>query len=792
MIYRFGAFCLDTRVGSLFGPDGVISLRRQTFRLLEVLLDHAPELVDRNTLLDEAWGRTALSPNVLPQAISELRQCLGDHPRIPKYIETLHRRGYRMACPVERLEGDSPPSKVMHSAGAGTGPSRRGRPTPALVTASIGLLGVLMVAGFWWNQDSRQAWLHQTAIPEIRQLMETDLARAWETASRTRTRVGFDAQLEQLWLDLTLPVTLTSQPEGATLSVRGYPGTDQDWVVLGKTPLEEVRLPLTQLQIRGELEGHFPVKVAPGVLPRAEPIYLHPEAMTPGDMVYVPAGRVNYLLLEQEVPAFWIDRHEVTNRQFLRFVEDGGYQRPELWTDPAFENGRQLSHDELMTRLVDTTNMPGPATWALGTYPEGEDDHPVEGVSWYEARAYAEYVGKELPSVFHWYRAAGLNTAQVANFSGIIQASNFGNRGTVPVGSSNGLGPYGTYDMAGNVAEWCFNSSGDRHHILGGSWQSNTYQYRDPDAQSPLKRLPGFGFRLIQSTGDPNPELLADVGFPVLEVPEPVDDATFALYSRLFDYDRAELDIRVEEIDDTHQAWRRERISFTAGYPADRVIAQVFIPSGYKPPYQTVVHFPGGDALMLGDSREAGLMHIEPFLRSGRAVVFPVYQDTFERRILEELGPIGRRDVLIQRVKDVRRTIDYLETRGDIDMDRLAFHGLSFGGIMAPYVLAIENRFTTAMIMSAGLVIVRPMPPEIRMPDYLQRVTLPTLLVNGRDDFNFPHEISQQPYFELLGTPADQKQHLVLDWGHLPPRYSEVVRAFLDWSDHWLGPVERT
>ena len=50
--------------------------------------------------------------------------------------------------------------------------------------------------------------------------------------------------------------------------------------------------------------------------------------------------------------------------------------------------------------FVDATGRPGPSTWEAGDYPEGEDDFPVAGVSWYEAAAYAEYVGKVLPTIF--------------------------------------------------------------------------------------------------------------------------------------------------------------------------------------------------------------------------------------------------------------------------------------------------------------------------------------------------------------------------------------------------------
>ncbi len=793
MHFRFGNFTLDTLSGSLNGPDGEVSLRRQTFKLLEVLLSRAPELIDRDTLLDEAWGRTVLSANVLPQAISELRQALGDNPQSPSYIETLHRRGYRIICPVEIIDSKtispttprsdaSPETTPASPRGAGNRLARGG--------LMVSIVALFLMVGLWWQQGSKQRWLDQVAIPEIQHLMEEDLARAWQRAWQVRERVTGNRELDQLWQNLTLPVPMDSVPQGATIMARGYGDTEAEWTVLGQTPLEDLRLPLTQLEFRVELDGYVPIEAAPDFLPRAQPFYLHRPEETPKDMVYVSGGPVNYMLIQQTVPSFWIDRHEVTNRQFAEFIRDGGYRRPELWHLPAVDNGEELEFQALMERLLDTTGMPGPATWSMGTYPTGEADHPVEGVSWYEAAAYAEWAGKELPTAFHWFRAAGLSTAQAANFAGILSRSNFSNRSSQPVGVSRGLGPYGTYDMAGNAAEWCANTAGPRRHILGGSWLANSYQFRDFDAQIPLERRLGFGIRLMKSIETAPEELFADITMPFHEPLPPVDDATFALYARLFDYDPIELDVRIEHIDESHPDWRRERISFTAGYPNERVTAQVFIPYNASPPYQTVVHFPGGDALLVEDSRQAGLMQVEPFLRSGRAVVYPVYQGTFERRIEGDLGPIARRNLLIQRVKDVHRTIDYLETRDDIDLDRLAYHGISFGASMSPYILATESRFQTAMIMSTGLLTGRILPPEIQMNDYLPRVTLPILMIGGRDDFNFPYETSQRPFFELLGTPDELKRKVTLEWGHLPPQYTDVIKALVNWSDQRLGPIE--
>ena len=137
----------------------------------------------------------------------------------------------------------------------------------------------------------------------------------------------------------------------------------------------------------------------------------------------------------------------------------------------------------------DKTGRPGPSTWELSNYAEGQADYPVTGVSWYEAAAYAEFVGKSLPTVYHWDEAAGTWAA-----SDIAPISNFG-KGLAAVGSYRGLGPHGTYDMAGNAKEWCWNISGkgNKRYVLGGAWNEPAYMFTDADAQSPFSRLLNTG-----------------------------------------------------------------------------------------------------------------------------------------------------------------------------------------------------------------------------------------------------------------------------------------------------------
>lgn len=112
MRYRFGEFFLDTDTEELIGPDGPVALRRRAYLLLRSLLEHAPALVSRQQILDEVWGHDALTANVLPQAIGEIRQALGDRAQDPHLIETRHGRGYRIKVAVQAVAPAANPDPV--------------------------------------------------------------------------------------------------------------------------------------------------------------------------------------------------------------------------------------------------------------------------------------------------------------------------------------------------------------------------------------------------------------------------------------------------------------------------------------------------------------------------------------------------------------------------------------------------------------------------------------------------------------------------------------------------------
>jgi dienelactone hydrolase len=237
--------------------------------------------------------------------------------------------------------------------------------------------------------------------------------------------------------------------------------------------------------------------------------------------------------------------------------------------------------------------------------------------------------------------------------------------------------------------------------------------------------------------------------------------------------------------------WIRHRVGVDAGYGTERLLLHLYLPTNGRPPYQTVVYWPGWDTFFLDDVDEYFAKQVDFIVKSGRAVAFPIYRGTFERRIgsarrRPDFGSAEYRDNTIYTVKDMRRTIDYLETRTDVDAGALAFFGYSWGGVNGPVAMAQEPRFRAGVI-KIGLLPPMAATPEVDPVNSLPRVRVPTLMFSGEFDPMVPSENSDR-YFALLGTSAAHKRHVIAIGGHFVPR-DLLIRETLDWLDRYLGRV---
>jgi dipeptidyl aminopeptidase/acylaminoacyl peptidase len=356
---------------------------------------------------------------------------------------------------------------------------------------------------------------------------------------------------------------------------------------------------------------------------------------------------------------------------------------------------------------------------------------------------------------------------------------------------------WGLYDMAGNAKEWCWNpsQSGDRY-ILGGGWSEPDYTFGMYDASSPFDRSALNGFRCIKLVqAAPDPAAMDAVISPTRRDYsdfKPVNDETFAVFRSLFAYDNKALEARTEAVTTTPEGWRRELVSYAAAYNNERIRALVYLPAGATPPYQAIIFFPGSGAIStrsLDGLRD--FSYAEGALKAGRAVIYPVYKGTYDRGgdgyDYLKISDRAYRDWVVKLSQDFGRSIDYLQSRPDIQREKIGLIGLSWGAVMGSMFPALEPRIKVSILALGGIARGGVL-PEIDPANFAPRNTAPTLMLNGRFDFRFPLETSQKPLLRLLGTPSEHKRYVRYDTGH-GLTAGQIADEVTGWLDRYLGPA---
>jgi formylglycine-generating enzyme required for sulfatase activity/dienelactone hydrolase len=680
--------------------------------------------------------------------------------------------------------------------------------TAAIMAIGLALAG--LVAGGWWYSGIDVRWARNEAIPQIEALLDKhDSEAAFILARQVEAVIPDDPEMVEIWKSFSWITSIPSEPSGATVYRRAYDDPEAEWLELGETPLHDVYIPFGPSVLRIEKPGYLPLlRVIGGGMailadlpvqevPEAGFISVNPErfmleteSSLPNGMVRVPQGAVVIDGETVEFRSFLLGRYEVTNKEFQVFVNAGGYNRRDLWEHEFLHGEEVLSFDEAMSRLVDSTGRPGPSTWMAGSYPSNEGNYPVAGVSWYEAAAYARFMGRELPTIHQWRRAFA-----IALLAYELPASNVHRNGMAAVGTHLGIGWTGTFDMLGNVSEWCSNSAARRQKVIvGGAWEDAPYMAEEststPFRRPPFDRAATNGVRLALSNDES--DIVAAMNRPIVDAQplpflEPFSDEVFAAKLSEFDYDQSPLNADVEETVEARY-WIRQRISIDTPDGHGRIPIYLYLPKREASRHQTVVYWPGA-ATYVYDSVDKMTFQLEFLLRNGRAVAMPVMEGMFERRqsTWPDWDTHTGRNLAIGQVREFRRTVDYLLTRPDVEADKLAYAGFSWGGRVGAIVLAVENRLKVGVLNQAG--INRGNHADINVVSFLPRVQTPVLHFSGRYDTDFRLETSSKPFFERLGTPAEDKRHVIEPTGHFVPA-SVVSGETLDWLDKYLGPVD--
>ena len=291
---------------------------------------------------------------------------------------------------VRRSRWPPPHENATRRARIGTGSAGA---TILLVVAVRGI--IVWLAG---------AWAKQIALPEATRLVNMgQYAAAFPFIYRALQVLPGDPSLNRIHREISRTVPIRTTPSGASVYVKPYGAADSDWLFIGQSPLENFLLPPAYFRWRITKPGFRTVEVAAGINGPSIEFNLDPEGSIPPEMLHVPRGTSRFYSF-QSVPLddFWIDKYEVTNRQFKAFVDNGGYSNKDYWREEFVKDGQVLTWEQAVGQFRDATGRVGPATWEVGDYPPGQGEYPVSGVSWYEAAAYARFARRQLP-VYHWY-----------------------------------------------------------------------------------------------------------------------------------------------------------------------------------------------------------------------------------------------------------------------------------------------------------------------------------------------------------------------------------------------------
>jgi formylglycine-generating enzyme required for sulfatase activity/DNA-binding winged helix-turn-helix (wHTH) protein len=815
-VSTFGDFTLDLLRGELRRGDQPIRLRPKSFELLVFFVSNPERLLSKTELMDALWPDAHVTEDSLTQCVIEIRKALGDTEQL--ILKTVPRRGYLFQVAVSGAAVSIPEPATSPLLSGKAPVSRRHL---AMIAARVVLLaGVVWLGG----QVQNRRWARASIARAAQLAKDARYFDAYDLATRIRSYLPSDPELDKVLPTITDDLNVVTDPPGASVYVRRFgansTGGNSLRRLVGHTPISHAAIARGGYILSIEKGGYATFeRTISSELSRAENSFLVPPALqvsvklipsakaNPG-MVFVPGG--NYTLVSWSRPArasaelddYWIDRYEVSNREFRQFVQSGGYLKRELWRHPFVDRARTLSWEEAMAQFRDRTGLPGPRGWSNQSFPEGKDNYPVADISWYEAEAYAAFRGKTLPTVFQWEKAA--RDGKRTHFAGLVfpwglgrseppfGRANFDGAGSKPVDTLPfGMSPYGAYNMAGNVSEWCRNELPDGFAATGGSWKDPAYVYARFSALPGTFSSTTLGFRCARPEGPhEGAEGISTTASDISYTPVP--ESEYRALARHYEYDQTPVTARIDSVEEAPD-WRRERIVFS-GANDEPAIAYLYLPRNHHPPYQ-VIEFVPGDDVFYGRSVPTYIeTFLAPYIKSGRAVLGVVLRGFLERewpkgRVPPEERTVRYRDMVVNWAIDLRRGLDYLQTRQDVDTNRFAYCGVSSGASMYGLIYAaIEPRYRSVILLGGGVrAEMAQFIPEANPFHFAPYIHPPKLMLSGRYDEVMPLKESGEPLYRILREP---KRLMLYDGGHFATL--ETAAPIVNgWLDETLGRVDR-
>ncbi len=661
-----------------------------------------------------------------------------------------------------------------------------------------------------------------------KQLDEMVLARnyfaAYDLAKGYQNELKNDSTFNQLSLFIYDTLSVTTEPEGAKIFLKRFDPSGQNSDIKGEyfgvTPTKYLMIARGDYLVTLEKDGYSTIQRIASSYPiiKEYPVprrgvnisaVMVKANQIDSNMVFVPGDNYKivswslYDLPSVKLNDFHIDKYEVSNKDYKEFILAGGYLKKEFWKHSFIKDGKEISWSEAMKLFVDRSQLPGPRSWLNQDFPEGEGNYPVTDITWYEASAYAEFRGKSLPTVYQWEKAArngvinyqgmSLPWGVVYSMDNLNERVNFNGKGTEPVNKFEfGISAFGCYNMAGNVKEWCLNNSSDEYFITGGSWEDTYYLYGD------FGSVPGFyssntlGFRCIKNLVmvKNDPAATSINKDHKVETYKPVSELEYKKLLTYYKYDKQPLNAKVisrEEKDD----WIEEKIEFDCSL-GDRVTGFLFLPKNVQEPFQCIVWDPHGAVYDLGaPANWTAEILFSGNIKAGRAVFVLVPKGSPSRKWeygeqWPNVSTVLFRDRVLHGVTESRIGLDYLSTRKEIDMNKLAWIPTShmINGLIVP---AVDNRINSIILIACGIYPEsKTSLPEVNPVNFVSHYNKPTYFLYGKYDEAMPYNLLVLPFYKLL---KNIKGVELVNSGHIPP--IEVrVPIINKWLDESLGTIK--
>ena len=653
---------------------------------------------------------------------------------------------------------------------------------------------------YYYNKSASKDELFEVRLPQIIEAFENnEYSKVYDQISTLKNNNVSNPIIDNYFNKVTTEVDINTTPGGYEVYLDLLNDSTENWISIGKTPISKIRVPNVRFNLKFQSGDEEFIEMSNyWVLSRGRDYGIPNSNEYERDKYKLILGGKRSLQFPGldhypsiEIGPYLISKFEVTNKEYLDFVLNKGYEKAEYWEFAIKEN-----KDFMNSKIKNFTGKfgkIGPSNWSYGMYPNGQDNFPVTGISWYEAMAYANYRNLSLPNVYQWASAATLSSS-----SSFMYKSNFTQNQLINVGSNENKNIYGLYDIAGNVREWIVNSLSDDSSIkgiLGGSFNDEPYYFNDYFGQNSMDRSIGNGIRLVKNLDSEyetnetaNNQYFVKVRDFLNE--ENISNDVFEIFKSQYDYKISNLNKEEETLNYSFSSFAVDKFTIDAAYDNERLPGYVFYDKNIKGKYKPIIYFPGSNSINTNSFEngiENRMKQFSYLLSDGYAIIHPIYKSTYERRDNIKSDYPDETDeyknAVIRWGKDYKRALDYIESRDDMDMSNLSYYGVSWGGSIANILLAIDDRVKNSVLYVAGIEF-QTCKKEVDKFYYTSRITIPVLMLNGKFDHFFPLETSQIPMFKLLGTPEKDKKHYVYETGHYVPR-DELIKLHLEWLEKY-------